>query len=410
MTQVTVEATGRRIQPFDDPIGEVLIANRPLAHWQALAFREAGLEVAAGPAAVGLVVPDTLYTTGPVLKRFVEGAAGRNAVLVLGESAFGARTAPVQPDVTRVAAGWRFERVRFVSGGNEEAVEVVVDCEEEVLTLDFPAMANLTGDGPIVVPLPRHPVMTLHHWVHIVWANQAAGASEFRRGSKLWGALRVLWAALRSLSFNKWKVLARLNRIGAGCDIHPTAVVEGSTLGKGVQVGPFARVLFSRIGDGSSIMPGAMVEASTLGEGVFVGQKSLIRDSVIYPRAFCSFETVQCSIMGRESLATPGTYPIDANFGGTVRVMLDGRLHDTGAKVVGCAVGHRAKVATGIWLASGRSVPNDCLLVGDPDNTAYRVPTAIGDVRSWTVRGGTMVPLTAAGPATAGGPAEADAP
>jgi carbonic anhydrase/acetyltransferase-like protein (isoleucine patch superfamily) len=396
MTRVAVEATGRRIQPFDDAIGETLIANQPLSYWQELAFREAGLERAQAVDGPTLVVPDTLYTTGPVLKRFVEGAAGRNAVLVLGESAFGRRTTPVQPDVTPVAAGWRFERVRFVSGGGEAPVEVVVDCEEEVLTLDFPAMANLTGDGPIIVPLPRHPVMTLHHWVHVVWANQAAGASEFRRGSKLLGVLRVLWAVLRSLSFNKWKVLARLNRIGRGCDIHPTAVVEGSTLGKGVQVGPFARVLFSRIGDGVSIMPGAMIEASTLGDGVFVGQKSLIRDSVIYPRAFCSFETVQCSIMGRESLATPGSYPIDANFGGTIRVMLDGRLHDTQAKVVGCAVGHRAKVATGIWLASGRAVPNDCLLVGDPDNTAYRIPADTGGERSWTVRGGTMVPLNRA--------------
>ena len=44
---VFVEPTGRRIQPFDDPIGETPVCNRSLAQWQAQAFGEAGAWIAA---------------------------------------------------------------------------------------------------------------------------------------------------------------------------------------------------------------------------------------------------------------------------------------------------------------------------------------------------------------------------
>ena len=39
-------------------------------------------------AAPCLVIPDTLFTDGHVLRRFLDGAAGRDAVLVLARSRF----------------------------------------------------------------------------------------------------------------------------------------------------------------------------------------------------------------------------------------------------------------------------------------------------------------------------------
>ena len=92
-------------------------------------------------------------------------------------------------------------------------------------------------DDPQPIALPRHPVMTLHHWAHIVWANQAAASSVVRRVPRWRGILRLLWAALRAMSLDKWRVLAKLNTVGRDCDIHPTAVVEaGVTLGLGTKV------------------------------------------------------------------------------------------------------------------------------------------------------------------------------
>ncbi|MEQ1508672.1 MAG: hypothetical protein ABMB14_40970, partial [Myxococcota bacterium] len=92
---VYVEPTGRRVLPFDDPPGAVLIGNRPLSDWQAEMIAEAGLERIDALRPPCLVVPDALFTNGEVLKRFVAGAAGRDAVLVLARSQFGASTTPV---------------------------------------------------------------------------------------------------------------------------------------------------------------------------------------------------------------------------------------------------------------------------------------------------------------------------
>src|SRR5262249_49612206 len=155
---------------------------------------------------------------------------------------------------------------------------------------------------------------TLHHWVHLVWANQA-GLSMIARRTPTWrAALQVLWAIVRARSINPWRVMARLNTIGRKCDIHPTAVIEASTLGDGVTVGPFARVAFSRVGDGATILSGAEVEASTIGERATVGQRCGLRLCVIYPEAFASQIMLQACVIGRRTVTVPGSYSIDHNF------------------------------------------------------------------------------------------------
>lgn len=382
MGTVHVVATGRRIAPFDDPVADVPIANRPLSAWQDEML--VGFTRIAAIEAPCLVVPDTLFTTPEVLTRFVERAGGRDAVLVLAASRFARATAHVQPGVQPIEGGHRFSEVRFVATG-APPVDVVIDPEEEVFPMALPAVFG----GPVEVGLPRHPVMTLHHWVHVLWANQAAGSLEVRRVPRWRGLLRVLWAVIRARSIDKWRVLARLNTIGRGCDIHPTAVIEGSTLGDRVTVGPHARIVFSRVGDGATVMSGAEVEASTLGEGSTVAQNSGVRLCVLYPEAFASQVLMQACVLGRRVLTTPGSFSIDLNLDQDVRVPLDGVLHSTGTRFLGSAFGHRARVGTGIWLASGRSIPNDALVIKDPSDVVQRIPEVAPD-GPLVNRGGTL--------------------
>lgn len=373
--KVYVEPSHRRIAPFDDPPSEVLVANRTLGEWQARMFREAGLTVVDRLEPPCLVVPDTLFTTGEVLSRFVAGAAGRNAVLVLGQSLFAQKTTFVQPGVHEVEAGWRFDAVRFVSGGDEPAQPVVIDPEEA----RFPVRLPPQFGGPTEIALPRHPVMTLHHWVHILWANQAAGSLEARSVPRWKGVLRVIWAFLRCWSFDKWRILAKLNTIGRNCDIHPTAVIEGSTLGDGVFVGPHARILFSRIGDGASIFSGAEVELSTVGEGATVAQRSGVRLCVLYPEAFASQFLMQSCVLGRGTLTVPGSFSIDLNFDQEIRVPMDGALHSTGTHFLGSAFGHGCRIGTGVWLASGRAIPNNTVVIREPGGVIAKVPEAAAE-------------------------------
>ena len=300
--RIWVEPSGRRVDPFGDPVSDVLVANRRLADWQEDAIREAGLQRIEALSPPCLVVPDTLFTDAAVLKRFVAEAAGRDAVLVLASSRFGRDTAHVQPDVEAIDGGWRFSRIRWVSGAEAPPVDVVVDADEYLHVMSIPAVFG----GPTELSMPRHPVITIHHWVHVVWANLAALAMLARRTPTWWAVIQVLWAIVRARSIDPWRVMARLNTVGRRCDIHPTAVIEASTLGDNVTVGPFARILFSRIGDGATVLSGAEVEGSTIGPGATVGQRCGLRMCVIYPEAFASQILMQACVLGRRTVTVPG--------------------------------------------------------------------------------------------------------
>ncbi|MFN7972747.1 MAG: hypothetical protein U0166_10425 [Acidobacteriota bacterium] len=389
--KVHVEPTGRSIEPFGDPPSSALVLDRPLSSWQDEAIASAGLARAGALEPPCLVVPDALFASAGALRAFVDGAAGRDAVLVLKDSVFGRKTTPVQPHVVRVDAGHRFEKVRFVSGRGEPPVDVVVDPDESVLKVPLPS--RFADGGALELPLPRHPVMTLHHWIHILWANQAAGAMVTRSVPRWKAAARIFLAVARSFSIDKWEVLARLNRVGRKCDIHPTAVLEGATLGNGVTVGAFARVLFSQIGDGATVMPGAHVEASTVGARATVAQGTTIRLCVLYPEAIASQETMQMCLLGRGAVTTLGSFSMDLNFEREIRVPLDGVLHGTGTRFLGSAFGHGCRVGTGIWLASGRMVPNGSSVVRDPRDVVSRIPPDLPAGATLANDGGTLRPV-----------------
>ena len=390
---VFVQPTGRRIEPFGDTPGESPVMNRPLATWQAEAFVAAGLTRIDALTPPCLVVPDTLFTTGTALREFVDGAAGRDAVFVLNDSVHGRVTTPVQPGVTRVDTGWRFDAVRWVSGRDEAPVEIVFDPDEQIVKFTLPP--QFTGGREPEVSFPRHPFMTLHHWVHILWANQVAGSIELRATPKWRFVLTGLWAALRARSLNPWRVLGKANTIGRRCNIHPTAIVEGSTLGDDVNIGPFARVLFSRLGDGVTLMPGANVEASTLGDRAFVSQYTTLRFCVLYAEAVASQYLMQQCVLGRGAMTTGAAFSIDINFDGNIRVPLDGTLYDTGTNFLGSAFGHGARMGTGHWLASGRMIPNGVFVIRDPSEVIQRVPVDLPRDRPVYLSNGRLVPLEA---------------
>ena len=349
-------------------------------------LEEAGADVSTESRPPRLVVPDNLFAPATVLRALIEGSGGRNATLVLKSSLFAERSAPVQPDLQPTDEGFRFPSVRFESGGDEEPIDVVVDPDELVFELPLPS--SFGQEESLRFSLPRHPVMTLHHWVHVLWANQAAAAMVARREPKARLILRAAWAAVRRRSVNKWKVLSGLNTIGRGCDIHPTAILEGATLEDGVTVGPYARVLFSRLGRNSMVMAGAQVEACTLGERAMVCQGCVLRLSVLYPGAIAGQRVMQQCVLGRDVVTTEGSYSMDLNFENEIRVLLDGELHSSGSRFLGSAYGHGSRVGTGVWLASGRSIPNGTALLRAPQSVTSKIPSDVAPGSTLITEGG----------------------
>lgn len=387
--RVHVVPTGRRVAPFGDAPGDLLILNRPLRQWQAEAFADAGLGVVDTADAPCLVVPDTLFTTGAVLRALVDGAQGRPAVLVLAASAFVDQTQALQPDVEPCDGGLRFTTVRWLAGTEDAAVDVVIDPDEELQTVSRPASMG----GDLTLPLAARPVLNIAHWMHLLAANRAAAALPLRTTEK-WRLGWDLWVAvLKARSINKWRVLAALTTLGPGCDVHPTAIVEGSVLGAGVTIGPFARVMFSTIGDRATVMANAAVEGAVIGDGALVGQGACVRLSVVYPGAAACMPFLQMSVLGRDVATTTATWPMDANFDGNIKVMLDGTLQDAGTPFLGCAIGHRARIGTGLWIAAGRDIPNDSFIIRDPALTVRRIPVDLPGDGPLVSVDGTLVPL-----------------
>ena len=103
-------------------------------------------------------------------------------------------------------------------------------------------------------------------------------------------------------------------------------------------------------------MAGAQVEFSTLGEKATVSEHSVVRFCLMYPESVASQYLLQQSVLGRRTVTTGGAFTMDLNFDNPIRVVRDGELLSTGQNFVGSAFGHRARIGTGFWLASGRTI------------------------------------------------------
>jgi hypothetical protein len=115
------------VAPFNDAAGDIQIANRRLAHWQAECFAALGLEQVSVCAPPCLVLPENCFISTGALRQFLANTKGRNTVLVLADSRFAKSSTPVQRRVVRVDSGWRFEGIYFLSGDEASPIDVVVD-------------------------------------------------------------------------------------------------------------------------------------------------------------------------------------------------------------------------------------------------------------------------------------------
>lgn len=407
-----VSTTGT-LAPFGDLIRDSLIVNETLAAFQEREAQRAGLKLVdikagdeVGPGG-GLVIFDDIFLSAEALVAFAEEAAAP-AVAVLGDSVFANTTAALQGnlvephpdgpgevrlcDLFLIKGGARVEgtsREEVADGLRHGARRVVVDPQEKILEL--PVLEHHFGQDKLRISLTGRPIIRIRHWMHLLLANQTAIGLRWRAMGRLRLVLWALWAMIRSFSINKYRILGRMNVIGAGCDIHPSAVVEASVIGPGCTIGPHARVRFSTLGQGVIMQPGSQAEFAVIGDRSLVSQGCAVNFSLLYPEAAASHYLVQLCVLGRRATTVGGSFLLDTNFGASVKVMLDGRLHDTGRRFLGTALGHDVRVGSGVWLAAGREIPNGYMVVRSPDDTAMKIPDGHEGV-PLIVSGGTIVP------------------
>ena len=244
--------------------------------------------------------------------------------------------------------------------GLEQLDSVGLDPEEKQLDLGF-------AKKPLTLHVSDRLWLPVDHWVDLLWANLLG------LGPRVWGLalgrpavfalFRMIWAAIRALSFRHERISAKLNVLGPGARIHPSATVEASVLGKGVSVGPGAVVRGCVLGEG------ARVEALALCEGLVVGAKAVVQRQALMKYGVLGAEAAiggatQLSVLGCGAELKRGAYGMDQNLSGPVRYFSNGELVPAPTGLLGVCMGESSQLGAGVSLAPGRVLSPGVSVVG----------------------------------------------
>lgn len=418
---VILETPGR-ISPFGDPCREALFTDEPITATQDRAFgqvlkfevvraaspQEAAARVKDAPAGKPVILLlDRVYVSEKAATDFLKATkkAPRPAALALSMNASVEYTLPLQ-DVLQKDELVVHHVVRV------DGAELPTPGEDPVAWMDQVVAAATPVDVPkrelvAQVPLPtigegekrtlRYPVtstvvVSVEHWVHVLWLNQIAFGirwMELLRRRPLWG----IWRALTAFSLNRHKLLDRLVWRGRRSDVHPSAYVSASILGRGVTVGANATVRNCVIGDGAVIQDHAVLLNCVVGRDALITTNTFLVSSVVYPEATVGNYKLQVSLIGRGAFVNAWASFVDAKFVGHVKVEKDGALVDSGRAFLGSVIGHRAKMAAKVLVQPGREIPNDTVVVMRPDEVIRVVPEGLPPGTPLVRDRGTLVPL-----------------
>jgi hypothetical protein len=391
------------------------VLDRTLGETMAHDLAEAGLEVVrvASPvegeararqeAEGGFVLLDSVLCSPTVIRRFMEaGRATKGDVALVCALPRAVGTdflshvegldAVAGPDAAVWTAPFYFVRGSGTLGAARPAVQTY----RETL-LRFPVPFGILGRAgeEMTIGLSESYMCSVSHWVHVLRINTAAMGGWWVRRLRIgyvFGAVWLFWRFL--LGFPWWggRLYGAIRGISWGAKVHHTALAELSVVQKGASVGANASLRNSFVAEGAIIGEGARISGSVIGKGAFVAPNSVVNLSVVYPGAMAGQLLMQASVLGKESAAFTNSNFFDLNFARNIRVKHRGRVVDSGTQMLGVCVGPRARVAAGIWVASGREIPAAALLVKPPEEIATNIGSPPPG-EAHTVVEGNVVPL-----------------
>lgn len=392
--------TGACIEGFGDPVGEVLVENRPLAERQRIAVEAAGLQLAEGDARVEtrqhLTFDDDLHVSAGMLEAFVAAAReapDRPAVLGVARSRESENLSLTQDAV------WQGDALVYpvrwqVPGSTKDPRVVVIDPAEGGFEVKRRVPPHVVARGEIKLTITRKSIVQIVTPLHLHMANLLSimnRLASWRPPGLLGVAMRLGRRFARKPTSGQppkappkafYGVLRRMNQIGKNCDIHPTAVIEASVIGDNVRIGAHSYVQFSSIGDGVTMGPGNIVLTSVIGADTNLVTREWISLSVVGPGCFFAPRFIQFATVGRDAQVYPSMYYDFRLDGKPILTPFRGRLVDAKTEFLGPIIGHRAKVAGGLALGPGRMVPNGVTVYPNEATVVNRFPPGLeeGDV------------------------------
>ena len=394
--QAYILETGRRVSPFDDPVGDMPVHNRRLREHQQSILEDLGCEVAViedlrqARQQPCVLVYDDVYFTWHAARSFLAIARRRSEALKTAAAQPGrgnfAAALPVSPLTERFVPSFQGRTVQQTDGSSLHAYDLyfltdwdsgrppsdqaeLVSVPHYVTVRRWRVNRHFEPSGSISLPMSTVALCPVQHWSSLLSANilgipsfvlQQARKSLIRTATL---PLRILW---RSGSVWPSALRGKTYLAGPGCKVHPSAHVEWSVLGRGVRIGPNAVVRGAVLGDRVEIGPGALVELSTLGEKATVNANVTVRSCVVGEEGHLGAYFTQLSVLGRGAAMCPASGIFDFNLRGNVTVNFEGRTVSCGSRLLGGCLGHGALLGAEVALGSGQEMPNGCILVKHP--------------------------------------------
>ena len=232
-------------------------------------------------------------------------------------------------------------------------------------------------------------IVEIESWINLYQASiQGLMAMTRRAKTAPWWVQG--WAFARG-GFTLPGAMAKLNRIGKNCDIHPTAVVELCEIGDNVRIGAGALVRTSVIGDGAMIDDHASVRACVVGAGAAIANNNNLFFSVVYPDAFLVSGPYQYSLFGR-ACAIMHCICCDTRLDGkpVIADVGPGVAVDSRQRYLGSCYGHGVRAGAGSITAPGRAIPNLVHFLPPFDAVVTRVPPDLPVQRNVFTTEGTL--------------------
>ena len=192
---------------------------------------------------------------------------------------------------------------------------------------------------------------------HLLYANLAL---NFGRSI---GAQKIMPAFLRERFFPNgsrgfYWALKKMNKMGKGCKIHKTAVLEGVELGDDVTIGANCVVRMSKIESGTTVEDNVTLNYSLIGKNNYISANNFINLCMTYHDVYLIHGPYQFSIYG-SSVAVMAVINCDFRLDKkTIVIPTNQGLIDSGQTLLGIAYGHGSVVGGGNIIAPGRIVPN----------------------------------------------------
>ena len=377
------------------PFGSRPFLGLPLAQRQERAFVESGIRVVTElpdeDVAVVAYREDAALTPQAVRQLADKAAELGEDIRYVPGSRFGNLLADLGLGLDEPLLVWLTPGAPVTLERIEAARVEVFDPEERMIELPMPALD--AGVEIVELPLSEYVVLPTWHWVQLLWAN-LLGLPQF-----LWRTLAgrnvaevgwtLLWAAVRARSLTPARVGAQLNHRGKGCNIHPSAVVEGCWLGDDVTIGANAVVRASVLADGCTVEDLAVVEACVLAAGARIQRQAMAKYSILRERS-AHGGVVQLGVLDREAAVKRTATLMDQALGQRVEAVVRGARVPAPLGFLGVCVGEGTVVGAGVAVAPGRCLPARLQLFAPPSTVVRRVdPNLQGPA---TVVDGAVVP------------------